>query len=236
MNRFRRTLTQLGWFNASLYALARALAAASGQRCRLYRYLFVAQQIAAQPICGKRGRDIEVRVLANADQTPADYPRPYAVVQSRYRQGALSLAAFRNGTLAGFLWLLPDAYQEDEVRVRYLLPCRQSVWDFDVWVSPEERLGWTFRRLWEGARVMLRARGVPWSCSRISAFNPASLRAHAAIGTQPLGSAIFLCCWRWQWMVASMPPYFHFSPTPASFPHLTIQPKEPPCHTSIKSV
>jgi hypothetical protein len=142
------------------------------------------------------------------------------VLAARYAQGACSLAAVKRGELVGFLWLRFDAYQEDEVRARYLLPSAQSCWDFDVWVRPQERLGPAFPRLWDEANHLLRARAVRWSCSRISAFNAASLRAHASIGTVPMGSATFLRCGGWQWMLATRAPYCHLSRAPAAFPRL----------------
>lgn len=242
-NRLRRTVKQLGWFNAACYLLGRVLEALSGGRWRLYRYLFVAQHLPAVPLCTDRGRDIDVRLLPTLADLPPDYPRPPDILRRRYAQGAQSLAAFRGSALTGFLWFLFDAYQEDEVRVRYQLAAPDSTWDFDVWVRPEDRLGWTFRRLWESARLMLRARAVQWSCSRISAFNPGSIGAHARIGTVQLGSATFICCGSWQWMIASQAPYFHLSRNPATFPRLLfdtrslahIAPKEPPCPTSKKS-
>jgi hypothetical protein len=242
-SRLRRTFAQLGWPNACLYLLGRVLEACSGGRWRLYRYLFVAQQLPQAPLCAGRGRDIEVRFLSTLAELPANYPRPAHVLRQRYAQGAQSLAAFRGAALVGFLWFLPNAYQEDEVRARYVLPSAHSAWDFDVWVRPEDRLGWAFRRLWDSAALRLRQQSVRWTCSRISAFNPGSLSAHARIGTVRLGSAVFLCCGSWQWMVASRAPYFHLSRHPSSFPQMqfdtstlaTIEPKEPPCRTSTES-
>lgn len=232
----RLTLAQLGWFNTALYALARLLQACSGGRWTLLRYLFVAQHVAAAPLSPMRGNDIAIRTPGAEDALPDDYPRPPQVVRQRYAQGARTFTAWRNGRLAGFLWLIAHAYQEDEVRVRYRLASPRASWDFDVWVRPEERLGWVFRRLWEAARQHLRASGVHWTCSRISAFNAGSLRAHAHIGTVRLGQAVFLRCGRWQWMIASMRPYFHLSRSPSCFPQLTfdIPAQEPPCPTSTK--
>ena len=218
----RHTYQQLGWRNALLYWLAHLLAAVSAGRWALYRYQFVAQYVGDVPLCGARGRDIDIRELAAIDSTPDDYPRPESVVRQRYAQGARSLAAWRKGRLAGFLWLIPDAYREDEVRVHYRLASSRASWDFDVWIRPEERLGWVFPRLWEAARGHLRQQGVRWTCSRISDFNPASLRAHARIGVVRLGGATFLRCGRWQWMWASLAPYFHLSRHEANCPQLTI--------------
>jgi len=235
MNRILRTIRQLGCFNALLLAIARLTEWCSKGHWRLQRYLFLAQVLPAAPLCAGRGRDIQIRLLTESAGVPQGCPRPAAVVQDRYRQGAQGLAAFRDNRLAGFLWFVFGAYQEDEVRAQFVLPDSGCVWDFDVWVHPEERLGWTFRRLWEAARLLLRARGARWSCSRVSAFNAASLRAHAAIGTTPLGSAIFLNCGGWQWMLASMPPYLHLSRSADTVPRLHITVKEPVCPISTKS-
>lgn len=245
----RHTLAQLGWLNAILYWLGRALARASGGRWTLHRYRFVAQYVAnAPPGRGAgggagRGADIAIRPYFPDEPLPIGYPRPEPVVRARFAQGARSLSAWRNGRLAGFLWLVPRAYQEDEVRAGYRLVSPHSVWDFDVWVHPDERLGWVFPRLWEAARAQLRERGIRWTCSRISAFNPASLRAHARIGIVPLGEALFVRCGEWQWMFATLAPYFHLSRDPASFPQLMFDtgalaeviPQEQPCPPPKKS-
>ncbi|AVR96923.1 GNAT family N-acetyltransferase [Pseudoduganella armeniaca] len=172
---------------------------------------------------------------------PWGYPRPRDVLARRLREGSHSLAAWRDGELAGFLWYQFDAYQEDEVRARYQLPSRRSAWDYDVYVQPHLRLGPTFARLWHEAHRRLHARGVRWTCSRISAFNPDSLRAHGRLGTVRLGSATFLVLGRWQCMLADVAPYLHLSRGPASFPLLTFDTdalerthphttQETPCH------
>lgn len=239
----RHTLAQLGWLNTALYLLARMLQSASGGRWALFRYLFVAQYVGDTPLTPMRGADIQLHAPTVRDPLPPGYPRPVHVVHGRYAQGAQTLTAWRNGRLAGFVWLILDAYQEDEVRARYRLASSRASWDFDVWVHPEERLGWVFRRLWESARVQLRRHGVRWTCSRISAFNAASLRAHAQIGVVRLGHAVFLRCGGWQWMFASLHPYIHLSRNPACFPQLMfdtstladIAAKEPPCPTFRKS-
>jgi hypothetical protein len=218
----RHTLGQLGWRDAALYWCARALTQLSGGRWHLHRYHFIAQYVGATPLNVARGRDIDIAPHDPQVPLPAAYPRPAVVVAARLAQGARSLVAWRGQRLAGFLWLIDGAYQEDEVRARFQLASPQAAWDFDVWVAPDQRLGMTFVRLWEAARLQLRARGVRWTCSRISAFNPASLRAHAAIGVVPLGSALFVCCGQWQWMFASMAPRFHWSRVPSSYPVLTF--------------
>ncbi|MEC5161283.1 hypothetical protein ACFDR9_004783 [Janthinobacterium sp. CG_23.3] len=221
-NRLSQSVAQLGCLNAAWYAFGRLLHRLSRGRWALYKYQFVAQAVGTASLCRGRGAQIAVQLCQRAEQLPPDYPRRADVLAGRYAQGACSLAAVRRGELVGFLWLLFDAYQEDEVRARYLLASPQSCWDFDVWVRPQERLGLAFPRLWDEANRLLRARAVRWSCSRISAFNPGSLRAHASIGTVALGSATFLRCGRWQWMLATRAPYFHLSRQPAAFPRLSF--------------
>ncbi|MET3133191.1 hypothetical protein AAKU55_003476 [Oxalobacteraceae bacterium GrIS 1.11] len=239
-NRITQSIKQLGWLNAALYGFDRTLVQLSGGRCALYKYQFLAQAIGNNALCCGRGQSIKVLLCRSPQELPPDYPRSVDVLLARYAGGALSLAAVKNGRLSGFLWLRLDAYQEDEVRARYALASSQSCWDFDVWVRPEDRFGLTFARLWEEANRLLRARAVRWSCSRISAFNRASLAAHARIGTLKLGSATFLRCGRWQWMFATLAPYIHLSLHPASFPQLRFDtsdlpdppPMEPSCCTS----
>ena len=211
----------LGWAAALLSGADRLLRRLSGQRWRLYCYRFVAQAVLGAPLAGRRGAAITVAALVRS-QLPAAYPRRATVLDQRYAQGAFSLVACRDGQLCGFLWLLYGSYQEDEVRVRYHLVSAHAAWDFDVWVDPKDRLGLTFSRLWDEANRLLRARAVTWSCSRISVFNPGSLRAHARIGTVGLGRAMFLVCGRWQWMCATLPPYFHLSRRDGTFPHLAF--------------
>jgi hypothetical protein len=83
------------------------------------------------------------------------------------------------------------------------------VWDFDVYVAPEFRLGRLFARLWDFTNSELRAQGFRWTISRISAFNPESLAAHSRLGARRLGSAMFLVAGPLQVSFASLPPYVH---------------------------
>ncbi|AXA90802.1 hypothetical protein [Massilia sp. YMA4] len=215
--RMHKLVRELGWNDALLYALARALRPLGA---RLHRYYFVAQRVTPPAAGSGWGKRIEVRAVAALADIPWGYPRPRDVLAQRLRQGGRSLAAWRDGELAGFLWYQFGAYQEDEVRVRYHLPSPRSAWDYDVFVQPHLRLGPTFARLWQEAHRRLHARGVRWTCSRISAFNADSLRAHGRLGTVRLGSATFLVLGRWQCMLASVAPYLHLSRGPADFPHL----------------
>jgi hypothetical protein len=215
---FMHTVVELGAANAAWYLLARCLRACG---CRVWRYQFVAQRVASSAMRRAPG-SIVVRPLDRLDEVPAAYPRPREVVAARFRQGGRSIAAWRGEELAGILWYQFGAYQEDEARARYCLPSPHSCWDYDVYVQPQLRLGTVFCRLWDEAHRRLHARGIQWTCSRISAFNPESLRAHRRIGTVHLGSATFFSFGRWQLTLASLPPYLHLSNGPASCPRFVF--------------
>lgn len=241
-DRMLDSLRQLGWRDGAWHACARLLQAVPGGRCALHRYRFVAQPVTPGSLCRGRGKAIVVApCLAAQDlpETPAGPVRPRHVLEERYRQGAQCLLARTRDTgtgMAGWLWLLRGACQEDEVRARYVL-APQASWDLDVWVHPAQRGALVFARLWEEANALLRAHGVRWSCSRIAGGNRASLAAHARLGAVTLGSAIFLRCGRWQWMASTLPPYLHLSRHAASFPVFSFDsrtlpatpPPETPC-------
>lgn len=230
VTRYLQSFAELGAGNAAWYILARCLALLG---IHLHRYHFVAQRVAAQAM--RRGTgSIVVRGLGCMEELPPAYPRPRAVLATRFRQGGCSIAAWKGGELAGFLWFQLGAYQEDEVRARYCLPSPHACWDYDVFVQPHLRLGVAFVRLWDEAHRRMHARGIQWTCSRISAFNPGSLRAHRRIGTVLLGSASFFRAGRWQLMLANHAPYIHLSGAEASWPKLVFDTRHlengvPPC-------
>ena len=123
------------------------------------------------------------------------------------------------------LWLCLGPYDEDEVRCRFVCePEENTVWDFDVYVCPEARAGFVFARLWDEANAFLGKRGIAWSISRISAFNPGSLASHAGLGARRTAAATYLKLGRWQIMVADVPPYVHLSTDPVSVPRLRVTP------------
>jgi len=216
--RILQTFFELGPVNAAWYAAARA---SRHFGLRMWRYQFVAQRVASKPMRSQPGK-LVTRPMATLADLPPQYPRPREVVAARFRQGGYSIAAWKGGELAAILWYQFGAYEEDEVRVRYCLPSPHSCWDYDVFVQPHLRLGTAFCRLWDEAHSRMHARGIQWTCSRISAFNPGSLRAHLRIGAIDLGSATFIVLGRWQLMLATRPPYIHFSAGPASRPQLVF--------------
>ncbi len=151
-------------------------------------------------------------------------PLDEAVLAYRASQGAVCFAAFKEEDVIGCLWLCLSPYDEDEVRCRYRpAPAGEASWDFDVYLMPAHRSGLGFARLWDEANAYLRQRGIAFSWSRISAFNPTSLASHARLGARVAGQATFLRLGPCQLMLASLPPRWHLSFRPTDRPSITLQ-------------
>ena len=215
----RQYVAQMGWWDAGCYCLSRVLHRVGVQ---LHKYDFMAQPVSTEAWARGRGNKLRIALASTLAEGPQDCPRPRAVLAGRIAQGAYALQAWRDEQLAGFIWLVHGSYLEDEVRVHYHLPSADSVWDFDVYVAPDFRLGPAYLRLWDEANALLRERQVRWSCSRISSFNVASRQAHKRLGARKVAGAMFLCAGNWQLCFASQAPYLHFSTNPASYVQLTL--------------
>lgn len=193
MKSARSAVERLGVVDAALMAVDRALAWISRGRARLHKYYFMAQPVPAAAPVRMRAAGIAVEELAAGDPRLALLARPGDELQRRFAAAARCFGAWHGDTLAGFLWFTAGAYEEDEVRCTFRVePRDEAVWDFDVHVEPAFRLGRTFALLWEAAFGAMRARGVRWTLSRVSAFKAESMRAHQRLGARRTGWAIFL--------------------------------------------
>lgn len=193
MTSIRALVDRLGRVDAALFATARALEWLSRGRVRLYKYYFMAQPVPAAPVAPMRASGIVVDELPSGDARLSSLERPEEELRRRFAGGARCFAAWRGDTLTGFLWFTDRAYEEDEVRCTFRVdPRDDAVWDLDVHVVPQFRLGRTFALLWDAAFAAMRARGVRWTLSRVSAFKDESIRAHQRLGARRTGWAIFL--------------------------------------------
>lgn len=107
----------------------------------------------------------------------------------RFSQGAVPLGAWHGGQLVGVIWLVEEAFDEDEVRVRWLPPPRHA-WDTGLWIAPERRLSRAFAALWAGCAHWLQSRGLVGTASRIADYNVPSLAPHLRMGGRVIGHAI----------------------------------------------
>jgi hypothetical protein len=226
-DRFRQLIRQMGWVNGVLYVFDRLLATVSGRRVCLHKNYLVAQPVPRKRrLPPHRGTAIEVRQITAFDPIIREFPRPAWAAPYRFNQGATCLAALQAGKFIGFMWLTLGPYQEDEFRCRFVpVPEGRSAWDFDVYVDPAHRNGIAFLRLWDEANGFLTEHQVPWSLSRISAFNSGSMLSHARMGAQRVGAVAILSIGSWQVSAATVPPYFHFSTHPESFPTFVLNPE-----------
>jgi hypothetical protein len=193
LDAFADSYRRFGPVNGSLWLVGRALSVLTHDRCRIQRYYFVAQPVPRARRASTNGT-ITLRWVHATDPIVEQFPRPPEIIAGRFAMGSHCLVAERRGEFVGFLWLKERNYPEDDVRCRYVLePSDEAAFDFDVYVEPPHRVGRTFARLWDEANAWLAEHGYGWSISRISAFKPESLAAHRRLGTQRIGSAIFLC-------------------------------------------
>lgn len=226
----RTAVSQLGPVNGFLYCLQQALERLSRGRCRFIRYYLVAQPIPEpfQPTCRPSARDT-IRPVTPRDPMVAAFPRPGTVIQQRFANGNVCLCAVSKEEFAGFFWYARRHYDEDEVRCKFLLAAPEtSVWDFDVHVEPEYRMGRTFVRLWDAANETLCREGIRWSFSRISAFNPQSLNSHGRMGIRRLHTLNFLCLGKAQVSFMTCRPFFHVSVSERDAPEIFLAPPKTP--------
>ncbi|WP_210544219.1 hypothetical protein [Rhodoferax sp. PAMC 29310] len=208
-------IRELGAATAFLYSFDR-LIRRFNSKCGFYYYLFVAQPLADKPrLPPTRGKSFTFRLLQDYEPSLDGLDRPLAVIRQRFVQGAQCLLATKNEALVGCIWFVRDVYGEDEVRVDYLLPQDgQCVWDFDVFVTESERLGFLFAKQWDAFDALLKPQGIRYTVSRINAFNQRSIASHRALGAQDCGRALFLRLGWFQLMLSSRRPFFAFGGRP----------------------
>jgi hypothetical protein len=127
--------------------------------------------------------------------------------------------------LIGYIWLSFDQYEEDEVRCTYLLsPRGQAVFDFDLFIFPEHRMGLGFVGIWNGVNEYLRRRGIRFTFSRLTRFNLPSRRAHAHLGWKRVARVVFVKAWDIEIMFATTRPFLHVSLRRANRARLRLTP------------
>lgn len=208
VKRFLSPIREFGFLSGLLYLVDRALGQVSSN-LRLYYYELMAQPISCQQLVPARmTKALNVREIKRGDPELELMPVPWAIINSRFNQNAICLGAFKNDKFIGYIWFCFGIYEEDEVRCTYeLTPKEESVFDFDLYLFPQNRLGLGFVGIWDGANRYLRNRKIRWTFSRVTRFNLASRRAHEHLGCKRVGRAFFLKAWRIEFMFATVLPY-----------------------------
>ena len=230
-------IKEFGWVAGILYVADRALRALS-PRLGLFVYELMAQPIPDKPLLSaSMVRKLCFAEIGRGHAALAQMPAPALVIQSRFDQQAVCLGTWRDGVLLGYIWLCFDCYREDEVRCDYVIgQVPGSVFDFDLYILPEHRMGLAFAAVWHGANEYLRARGVKRSFSRLSRFNTASRRSHAHFKWQRVGRLVVLVLWRVEVMLADVSPYVTVSASLRQRAQLRLHPAGEEARGPVKAV
>ncbi len=222
---------ELGVGNAALLAINRLLRRLH-PHLGVARYYLMAQPVVDRPWLPRRGHGLEIRILRPGDPALATLPRPAPRLERQPRGEAVCFGAFRPGAAQplGHLWLLPGRHREEEHRCLLRAPpSPRCILDVDVYVAPEARGGFVFAHLWDTANAWLREHGVQWTLSRISAFNPGSLRAHQRLGARRVGSLFFVQAGTLEILLTGRRPFVAISRSRSKAPEITIHPPRHRC-------
>ncbi len=204
----------MGWGGWLVYAFSTLVARASFQRIRILALRFYVQPVARVRLLPARppGDPVRVAPLARDAFDAADFDRPPDAIRDRFDDGSVCIAAVKDDELLGFMWLQHGMLRERLVRCRmHALPADRVAWDYDFHIEPRHRLGRLFARLWDCAFETLRERGIEATVSWVRLENRASEHAHARLGAQRLGWAVFVTVFEHQLMLSSMRPHFAYA-------------------------
>jgi hypothetical protein len=203
---------EFGLIAGALYVIDQALRRLSPST-GLYAY-----ELMVQPIVDKAllpaglARNLSFREIRSGDPEVALMPALAEIKAMRFAQNAVCLGAYHKEAFIGYIWFRFHEYDEDEVRCTYVLEAdSESVFDFDLYVFPESRMGIGFMGIWHGANAYLRERGVRFTFSRLTRFNVLSRRSHAHLGWKRVGYAVFLKFWGLELMLATVRPFYSVS-------------------------
>lgn len=225
MARLSSPIQEFGLLAGSLYLIDQALRRISPE-LGLYAHELMVQPVTDRSLLpAGLSKNLTFRQICRGDPEVELMPAREDVKESRFEQGAMCLGAYQRGALIGYIWFAFDEYKEDEVRCTHVLPKHYpSVFDFDLYVIPEKRMGIGFMGVWHGANRYLWEQGFRYTFSRLTRFNTASRRSHSHLGWKRVGKAVFLRLWGLQLMASTLKPYLHISAGRDSAPRLTLTP------------
>ena len=216
---------EFGFAAGALYGLGRVLSSMS-PRLGLFAYELMVQPITGKPLLpANLAKNLTFVEIGRDNPDIGLMPARADIKASRFDQGAACLGAYRKDKLIGYLWFCSRSYEEDEVRCTYeLSEPEHSVFDFDLYVLPEHRMGIGFMAIWHGANAYLHERGIRYTFSRMTRFNLPSRRAHARLGAKCAGRAVFVHAWGFELMLASVFPYGALTWGPSQRTRLRLAP------------
>ncbi len=203
---------ELGFLVGVLYLFDKGLKQVS-PNLRLLSHALMVQPISNKPLLPPSMKKIfEYREIKPGDKHLNNMPRPMTIIEYRFNQKAICLGLFKKEELIGYIWFCFNSYKEDEARCIYLLePKNESVFDYDLYIFPEHRLGLAFIALWDEANRFLHERGIKQTYSRLTQSNIASHKAHEHFGWKRVAQAFYFKAWRFELMLTTTSPYLGFS-------------------------
>jgi hypothetical protein len=225
LERYVSPFRVFGLFAGLVYAIDRALARLS-PAFRLHFYDLMVQPIPERTLPGSHpSRTLEIREIERGDPAVALMPARPEINEARFAQNAICLGAYRHGELIGYIWFCFRAYEEDEVRCTYALsPESEAVFDFDLYIYPEHRMGRAFVQIWDESGKFLRSRGIRYTYSRITRFNVESRSAHRHLGSTRVARMMVLRAGSMELLAATVFPYLHLSMRKSARARLTLRP------------
>lgn len=177
----------------------------------MIHYRFYSQPISKKRrVSEKKFSQYEFDILFENSKLLEQLERPTEIINSRFEQGAVCIAAKKDEIFIGCIWLIKERYIEDEVHAIYHFPSN-SIWDFDVYVIPKKRLTPVFAALWDKADIWMSSESIENTLSRISAYNSSSIRSHTSGGATEIGWMIAICGKNSQLTLCSLRPFVYFS-------------------------
>jgi len=208
LRRIIAPMVEFGPLAGTLYILDRVLSRLS-PRLRILAYELVVQPIPSTPVLpSARVRTLRCKELKRGDPDLRKVIAPLTVQEFRFAQDSICLATYREDRLIGYVWFCSGSYNEDEARCKFLVnPPGKAVFDFDLVVLPEFRMGLGFAAVWHCTAQYLRDRQIEYSFSRITRFNSISRRSHSRLGSIRIGSMLVVKVWGLEIFVATLPPF-----------------------------
>lgn len=208
-HRLTDSFNTFGFRDGALYLVHRLLQRVSSS-CGLFVYDVTAQSVTAKPLLPERwARNLRCAEIPLGHPDIAAMPAREDIKVQRFAQGAICLGVYRGDQLLGYIWYCFGGYDEDEVRFRYeLTDRRRTVFDFDLYILPEHRMGIGFAAVLHFANQYLRSKGVDYSFSRLTRFNLASRRSHSHVGLATVASTYCLQLGPLEMAVSSISPHF----------------------------
>ncbi|MCG8611333.1 MAG: hypothetical protein MI864_12440 [Pseudomonadales bacterium] len=209
ITKLKNMIAELGWVATLLYTIDRVLHRVS-ERMGCYFYYFYQQPLTERKLPVPTRKVYDFYWLSALNEQIQLLPRPLPVLENRFAQGATCIVAQKeeDQSFLGCAWFAFNVYQEDEVYCIYdFQQCTGAVWDYDVYITPEQRMTRLFLRLWQNAERELVDQGFSSSLSRISAYNAQSVNSHEKFGAKRIGWAVFFKFFKLQVTITSKAPY-----------------------------